>query len=53
MNDSIALWENPYFGIEKISYKNAKVGIFSQNYAVILSFISCFSTFITWIPTFV
>jgi len=43
---SIALWENPYFGIEQnIWYKNAKVLIFSQSYAVILSFISCSSIF--------
>ena len=42
---SIALWENPYFGIEQKLY-HGNIGIFSQNYSTITSVLS-----IAWIST--
>ena len=45
MNDGIT--ESPYFSIEQNNCcsKCIKVGTFPLNYAVIQSFISCFTTF--------
>ena len=41
----IAWWESPYFGIEQNYSQCAKVGTFPPSYAVVPSFISCFTTF--------
>ena len=57
MNDGItayvALWESPYFGTLAIILVNAKVGTFPLSYAVIPSFISCFTTFYCIDPYFI
>ena len=46
--------ESPYFGISTLNFIlfNAKVGTFPPSYAVIPSFISCFTTFYCIDPYF-
>ena len=47
MNDGITSKLSPHSHVIAIVLFNAKVGIFPPSYAVIPSFISCFTT---WIP---
>ena len=52
MNDGILTIFCVYtFHLECYHTVNTKVGIFPPSYVVVLPFISCFTTFIAWIPT--